>query len=745
MMLSVLTFKAQTIKPDEWQEHYDYMLPRSIVYANGKIYSLSDLSIYSFDIETGYKEKVGKVFGASDVKPQCAAYDEKTNTLVVGYESGCIDIFSGNSVVTEYALKNKNIVGSKAINAVECVDGYAIFATDYGISVYDIEKNEFRDSYFLGENYTSLKMIDIAVESDVVVAISDSTIIQFDIIDDQALSLENQRIIYHAIVDTVSFEKVEIFNGDVFVILRNDKERELYFWNNENGFELFKTQRGNYTSIKSKNEKLYVVSNDFVDIYDENHTLKGQISNEPYNAGFNDVAVDEKGEVWMSSPYVGLLHNGETLWAPTGTSKPYISDIQYMDGRIYCTQGFLWGYAPGMLFVYENGQWSYQEDYEFGHYMAIAVNPENSNEYYLSSFATGVVRYENGMPTDVYNNENAPFSAPLADWGEDVRISSSVRYDANGGLWTLNYWSDTVLYCFTPEGKWVSYSAGVGTKVTTYDKLFVDSRGYKWFSEESLTYAFSEEDTYEDKSDDLYKKVSMVGSDGEGFASYVLSIAEDREGDMWFGTENGIVRLLDVDHFFSGGATYDQIEITGEEFTETLLFGVRVTAIEVDGGNRKWLGTDGAGLFCVSPGGTKEIAHFTAENSPLPDNNISQLEINEQTGELFIGTGKGLISYRTDATEPAKSIDAVNVFPNPVRPEYEGNVYIEGLPEHASLKITDISGNLVQDALVNGGTAVWDLKNVYGNDVQSGIYLLFCTDEEGIETFVSKVAVVKGN
>jgi ligand-binding sensor domain-containing protein len=75
-----------------------------------------------------------------------------------------------------------------------------------------------------------------------------------------------------------------------------------------------------------------------------------------------------------------------------------------------------------------------------------------------------------------------------------------------------------------------------------------------------------------------------------------------------------------------------------------------ITSIFVDGGNRKWIGTRGAGLFLVSPEGLQTLQQFTATNSPLLANDILSIAADPTSGELLIATAKGLIGYRGDAT-----------------------------------------------------------------------------------------------
>jgi hypothetical protein len=82
------------------------------------------------------------------------------------------------------------------------------------------------------------------------------------------------------------------------------------------------------------------------------------------------------------------------------------------------------------------------------------------------------------------------------------------------------------------------------------------------------------------------------------------------------------------------------------------------------------------------------------------------------------------------------------VFPNPVRPGYAGQVGITGLPQDAIVKITDISGALVFQTKAAGGMVAWDLKDLKGRRVRSGVYLAFSASPDGRQSCLSKIAVV---
>jgi hypothetical protein len=224
-------------------------------------------------------------------------------------------------------------------------------------------------------------------------------------------------------------------------------------------------------------------------------------------------------------------------------------------------------------------------------------------------------------------------------------------------------------------------------------------------------------------------------------SSNVKSLALDRDGQMWVGTDKGVVVFDNPPAVFSG-KNFDAYTPVFER--RRLLGNENVNSIAIDGGNRKWMGTKN-GIFLFSPDGTELVINFTEKNTPLPTNEISYITAEPKTGEVYIRTPKGMISYRGTATEGSLKQDesVVKVFPNPVRPDFDGQIGIEGLVENAFVKITDVVGNLVYETRANGGTAIWNGRTLTGQRVETGIYLIFSGNKKGEETLVSRLAVVK--
>jgi hypothetical protein len=299
------------------------------------------------------------------------------------------------------------------------------------------------------------------------------------------------------------------------------------------------------------------------------------------------------------------------------------------------------------------------------------------------------------------------------------------------------------------DGTWYTYDCGSAVKGVRLNNLQIDYNGIKWLSflNKGLM-AYDDNKTIADKTDDRYKLLQKGQGLGGLPSNNVLCATADYDNKIWIGTDLGLVVLYSVDNIFKNdGTNYDAKmilnEVDGE--VESLLGETVINDIKVDGANRKWIATGGAGVILISADGTEQIYRFTKENSPLISNNILNIEINEKTGEVYFAADNGLISFRSDASTGDSKYSDVLVFPNPVRPEYTGPVTIQGIAYNSDVKITDMAGNLVYQTTSNGGTAVWSGNTFDGKRAKSGVYLIWTAPSNAKGHKVGKVVFINGN
>jgi ligand-binding sensor domain-containing protein len=355
---------------------------------------------------------------------------------------------------------------------------------------------------------------------------------------------------------------------------------------------------------------------------------------------------------------------------------------------------------------------------------------------------------QNGHITGFYDADNSTLQRFQNGATDDIPTQvGGLAYDQNGNLWMTNSNCAEPISVRMKNGTWHSFSTGsaLGSNTLLSD-LVIGQNGYKWVvrPRSSGLLVFSDNGTPSDPDDDQAKALSTFEGQGKLPSMGVLSVAEDKQQQIWVGTDKGVAVFYNPDAVFSG-SDFDaqQILIEQDGNVQILLETESVTAIAVDGADRKWLGTAASGLFLVSSDGTRQLAHFTAANSPLPSDNVKCLNIDAATGEVFIGTDQGIMGYRGTATEGSVSEDCATVFPNPVRETYTGPVAITGLVRDSDVRITDVAGNVVYHTTSIGGQAIWPVTDMSGNRVSAGVYLVFAMDPAGSSKCNTKIAVVR--
>jgi hypothetical protein len=349
----------------------------------------------------------------------------------------------------------------------------------------------------------------------------------------------------------------------------------------------------------------------------------------------------------------------------------------------------------------------------------------------------------NGAVTNVWSNNNSTLRPKVEyQW---VGIGD-MEYDTSSNLWVTNSNVTTCLNVYKHDGTWQAFDfTGLIPVGTTVGKLMITRSGKKWMilPRGGGMLVFDDNGTLSNTNDDLKRKLGFSAGIGNLPGTEVYSMAEDDDGNVWVGTDKGVAVFYCADNILtSAGCDAQQILITQDTYVQILMETQTVTGIVVDGANRKWIGTDGGGVYLFSPDGQKQLEHFTAANSPLLSDNITSMNMNQKTGEVYFGTSKGIVSYRAEAIEGEDHMGDVYAFPNPVSPDYHGPIAITGLVKNADVKIADIRGNVVFKTTALGGQAIWDGNNFKGERAASGVYVVFISNEDGTEKAVTKILLI---
>ncbi len=745
IICAVLTISIFAQVPGTWNEFFSYNNVQQLAAIDDNIFALSENGLFVYNTRTQEIRKITKLQGLSDVGLTCMAFCDSTSSFLIGYSNGTLDVLSYPSLTVKNipTIYQKKIPGSKRINKIVIHGDTAVLATGLGVFTMSMSNYNFISTTILSNDgsYTPVNSITI-FQGDIYAATtkgiysSNNTTNLSDFAQWKKLTgipYENDTISYIASIKQTLYYAHKN---------RSDASKDSIFSVTNGIVQPFKIQLGNITNLHSVANGIALVTSYSAKIYDCNEYLKISIdtATNKYQRHFSDI-VTIGIEAYISDSQLGIFTQDYTKICPKGPQSNAISDMQIQDSRLLTTSGKIINW-DGAMFDYmdHNGNWYSQKTWEQTNARCV-YSPKNSKIFYYGSFGgLSVNTFSTWWKSDiVYNHTNSCIQTHMY-YAAPSDIISDITSDKKGNLWILNEFSPYPLISITQENKWYQYPLEIIGSMS-FDKLFIDSRNIKWLAGESKLVAYYDNNTIDDFSDDMQIQIPLIDNEGT-IASRTTCVAEDLNGTIWIGTDQGIAVHSSPARVFKDRKTISRIKIEIDGEVGYLLHSEQITCIAVDGANRKWIGTEKSGVFLVSDNGTEQILHFTKKNSPLPSNTITGLQINNTTGEVYIATDEGLVSYVTNATTGDPTMDHIHVYPNPVRNTYNGDIYITGVVADAIIKITDVSGNLVKTIQANGGTATWDGRNLYGSKVKTGMYLVYISNEEGDITKMTKLLFI---
>ena len=474
-----------------------------------------------------------------------------------------------------------------------------------------------------------------------------------------------------------------------------------------------------------------------------------------------------------NSDYGKYLSLVQTL-LPGGPNNNYFYESKFANNLLYTTGGFfLSGLAdllrPGTVQVWDGSDWQVYEDhleattgYDYIDINCIDYDPTDISHVAVGG-RCGLYEFQNGKLLKYHNQQNSPLKGAMDgsnELGNKYTLVHGVKFDKQGNLWVLNSQANaTSLLELKKNGEWESHHSSLLTDNTNMSLqglrcMIIDSRGLLWFcnSHWNNPALFC----YNFDNNNLQRFDKFTNQDGTNYVigGGVSCVCEDLQGNIWVGTSQGpfMIERSEVEQVAGSGTgtasvVFQQIKVPrndGSNFADYLLSGVSISSIAIDGGNRKWFCTNGAGAFLISADNMEQLQYFTAENSKLLANNVMSCSINQQTGEVFFLTEKGLCSYMSDAAQsnPEMTKDNVYAYPNPVTPDYTGLITVTGLSLNADVKILSSSGKLIAEGRSNGGLFTWDGNDKNGHRVASGVYMVVTATSDGKKGTVCKIAVI---
>ncbi len=758
---------SQGIGIGQWREHLPHSQGRAVTASDHKVYCATEHAVFSLDKRDNSLSFLTRINGLSDVGISAINYHHPTKTLVIAYSNSNIDLIRPSGQIVNVAdIYRKSMTGNKTINHISFRGNLAYLACGFGIVVLDMEQEEVRDTYIIGPEATYLNVLALAINDTTIFAATENGLYlahdyqNKNLLDFRSWEKDSSMIKPHA-----PYSDIAIFQNYLFVINPNPgyaTDTLFYYHNGQWDYYDTINQVDNFFRIRAFEDILVLVAEDNIDLIDTSLTLLRKI----YTYGDShprarDALLDEDGYVYVADHSQGLAKSPrQWLFEIINPGGPrYINNwsMAYGSGTVWVATGTInssWGnlYQRTGIARFAGNRWQswhLQNEPAFDtifDVVDIAVNPSNGSHAFAASWGKGLIEMKDGHPVNVYTPENSTLEYRP---GQNFLGVAGVTFDRNQNLWVTNSFVANGLSMRTINGEWRSFDLRPAVASNELGELIIDDLGQKWIiaPRGGGIIVFNHNETYDNPHDDRVIRLSTTEGNGNLPSSNVMALAKDRDGVIWIGTDEGIAVVYSPGNVFTG-QNFDAQQIfiprgDGTNLGTFLLETETVTDILVDGANRKWIGTARGGLFLMSPEGTRQIQHFTRENSPLLSNAITSLAMNDQTGELFIGTDKGILSYKGEATKGQEQHMDAYAYPNPVPSGYNGKIAIKGLVTDANVKITDVAGNLIFQTIARGGQAIWNGKNFQGQKAHSGVYLVFSSNQNGEETMVTKILFMR--
>ncbi|MCP4125204.1 MAG: T9SS type A sorting domain-containing protein [Bacteroidetes bacterium] len=749
----------------QWNVHVPYQSAVDVAVADGVVWGALEASVIAVDKDDLSMTRYTKANGLSDVEVAAMAYDDETGALVIAYANANVDIIQGNEVTNIPYIQNAFIIGDKSINGIFTNNGTAWLSCGFGIVKLNIDRKEIDDTYHVGTDNTNLQINDIWANDDFIFAATKDGVIRGTIDPFINLSDANNPEGWFRF----NFEKhnlpedevsaIDVLNGKVYAFI---------------GDELFSLPLNDtsWTAIPhdpdwetmgttSKGNLLYIaqaiLNNEGVFLNSRIGTYDGSAFSF-LDPGSNflrprNVDVDENGTIWYPDYYGGLTRiqgNNTDIFVANGPYKRTVMGMDYFDGSVYVASSSMSATLSGDQRYLPYGFYRSQDQvwFNFNEYnvpglagmidiAAIEAIPAE-NKLLLSSHNKGIIEFDlNDRSTSIMvkpSEEDNPYRC-IALTGDEL-----------GNVWIANAYAEkTPLVCRKPGGSYVNYTSKISSLLgKPINSITVDEFNQIWLTTAgSGVYVYNYNGSLEDESDDVLK---AIGIPFNLPSSDARCITTDQDGEVWIGTATGIGVVFCPGAILNNNCIVDRICIPRQDttnFCDNLFENEIINCITIDPGNRKWIGTN-SGIFLQSADGLETIYHFTEDNSPLLSNVIRSVEVDEPNGDVYIGTSKGINSFRAEATfTDEQSSGGPIVYPNPVRPDYHGLIAIRNLPNNANVKIVDAAGHLVHETESIGGQAVWDGLDVHGKRPHSGVYVVLSADDNGKFKRTAKFVFIK--
>ena len=743
----------------KWNVYPSYWNATQNMVAGNMVYSLCGNNLLAYDTEDTSVRTFNCLEHLNGVHITCMNYNKQTHTLVLVYTDGGIDLLNDDGSIHYLPDLKEKAIANKDVNSVHTEGHMAYLCTGFGYIELDLKEKVLRNTYNLGLNTRNLVLLENNVYLGTTKGIYTCPL------DKNKVQKDNWKAI-----STSNFANLTHFDG----MLWGQAYQKVYSINPTTGKHSVVSQEL-ARFLRNCGDYLIWASEEAICLC----TAQKQITTIKQQNNWHDVSY-QNGSFWVSQGDEGLhcyTIQSTTLTHKAGPIQPNSPKrdlsyrMQWVDNNLLVAGGIntvdaIYNAPTAMLL--KEGEWTnFQEmplkeitkqypNLRLANTTALVQDPQDQTHHFAALHRNGLCEYRDGKFVKFYNSDNSPLRSILPNSANYYNYvpCAGIQYDVDGNLWMLCSETHDIIRILKADGKWTSLHYDEIDSVSLCDDYLMHSSGLMFLNSRRMErrgfFGFDTSGTLDTQRDDRHiLRSTIINQDGTSYSpDEFYCMTEDLDGRIWCGTNLGVFVIEDATRYFDNDFRFEQIKISrndGSGLADYLLNGVAISCITVDGANRKWIGTHTDGLYLISADGTEMLHHFTTSDSPLISNTIQCVAVHPTTGVVMIGTDMGLCSYNADATEAAEEMDAddVLVYPNPVKPDYNGTIAVRGLSMDAEVKILSSTGQLVWSGVSAGGTFTWDGRTQKGRRVASGVYHIVANNAEGKKAIVARIVIIR--
>ena len=739
----------------QWNIHSAFADINAIAVTRDKVFALSNHSLFAVDKQSEEMVYYNRLTGLNGAVISTIGYNPTLNLLLVCYENGHLDIINSQDEVYNIPdLYLKQTTYSKIVNSIYMHEHTAYLAMDFGIIELDMKRREIKDTYIIGQDAKEVNVKHITIMGNRIYAVSPQLLysaLLSDPLSDYAYWQTQALPTGKEVSAFCAYDELLYMVRDSVLCSYRDSKWQKH------------TTSYKVNGLCPTDQHLFILPKNQAGVAIAETDLSLQMT----DMGMITDIVQDGSSYWWASVSDELVRGADRqAFRPDGPINNTAYRMRFFGDRLYVVPGGRWATqneTPGEIMFYENGTWVNVSNEKINEacdatildLMNVAQDPNDKDHYFVTSYGSGMLEMYGEDVIKLYTPSNSALVSAAPNAPNRYTRTDGAMFDDKGYLWVLNTEVENNILIMDAQGNKLAtyslYSNSVRVPLYTPGEIIVDRRNpqWKWIPQCRYNTGLL---LLQDNGTPINPKDDKVTYHNEWFdqngkpviPEFIYSMAQDHDNTIWVGTNAGLF-LIPATIDFTTSNRCERVIIgrnDGTKLGDYLLDNEQINHIVVDGANRKWIATATSGVFLLSSNGEETIEHFTTENSPLSSNNVLSIAILESTGEVFFGTSQGLVSYMSDAIEPAKNFSDIYAYPNPVHPNYHGVVTIRGLMANTEVRIVDASGNLVTTIQGNGGEAVWDMTNAQGSRVASGIYTALCNTQDGAAHSTVKIMVM---